>query len=256
VESTSKTVSFKDVLRKLPRGEPLDNATLQQHGVNAFRASALARRAWLVHLARGVYMLPGDTLTRDGCLAFLSGQIPGLHVGSKTALAWRGVRQSVVFRERLSLWGDKAKRLPDWFTQRFQAHYQATQLFDDKLPPALGLQPLPHGDARVLVSVPERAVLEMLSDIGKGQSLSEARDLVENLPSLRGKVLDELLMHTTRIKVIRIAAKLAHDMKLPWAELAERHSERIGGGARWVAVTKSGERLDLKRRPLEQRQTR
>ena len=54
-------------------------------------------------------------------------------------------------------------------------------------------------------------------------------------------------MHTTRIKVVRIAAAFAHEMELPWAELAERHSKRLGGGARWVAVTKSGERLDLKR---------
>ena len=99
-------------------------------------------------------MLPGDTLTRDGSLAFLSGQITGLHVGSKTALAWRGVRQNVAFREVVNLWGDKPKRLPDWFTKRFQAHYQA--------------------------------------------------------------------------------------------DLAAKHSERIGGGKRWVAVGRTGERLDLR----------
>jgi hypothetical protein len=36
-------------------------------------------------------------------------------------------------------------------------------------------------------------------------------------------------------------------MKLPWAALASQHSERIGGGARWVAVGRTGERLDLRR---------
>src|SRR6266436_2816072 len=107
--------SFKRVLSELPRGEPLSTAALLTHGVSAFRASALARSGWLAHLGRGVYMLPGDTLTRDGSLAFLSGQIPGLHVGGKTALAWRGVRQNVAFREVVNLWGAKPKRLPDWF---------------------------------------------------------------------------------------------------------------------------------------------
>jgi len=247
VSSTTASVSFKVLLSSLPRGEPLSTAALQARGLSAFRASALARSGWLVHLARGVYMLPGDTLTRDGSLAFLSEQTPGLHVGGKTALAWRGVRQNIAFRERLNLWGDTPRRLPDWFTERLPASYQATQLFDDALPQGFGLQPLPAGDSRVLVSAPERAMLELLSDVGKAQSLAEACELVESLSGLRAKVLDQLLRHTTRIKVVRMAATCATDMKLPWAALATRHSERIGGGARWVAVGRTGERLDLRR---------
>ncbi len=234
-------------MARWPRGEPLSTAQLQARGLSAFRASALARSGWLLHLARGVYMLPGDTLTRDGCLAFFSAQTSGFHVGGKTALAWRGVRQNIAFREQLGLWGDTPKRLPGWFTQRFQAAYQTTQLFDDELPSGFGMQPLPAGDARVLISVPERALLELLSDVGKHQSLTETKELVESLSGLRRKVLDELLMHTTRIKVVRMAVAIASSMKLPWEALASKHSQRIGGGARWVAVMRTGERLDLKR---------
>ena len=95
---------------------------------------------------------------------------------------------------------------------------QATSLFDNKLPANRGLQPLPAGDQRVLVSVAERALLELFSDIGKQQSLVEARDLVESLSGLREKVLDELLRHTTRIKVVRVAAAFAAEMQLQvWA---------------------------------------
>jgi hypothetical protein len=245
--STLENFSFKTLLAELPRGEPVSTADLVARGASAFRASALARSGWLTHLARGVYMLPGDTLTRDGALAFLSRQIPGLHVGSKTALAWRGVAQNLAFRENLNLWGDRAQRLPAWFTQRFAAQYQATQLFSAQLPAGLGLSPLPGGRAQVLVSAPERALLELLSDVGKGQPLAEARDLVEGLPSLREAVLSELLLHTTRIKVVRMAAILGQELQLPWAALAAQHSQRIGGGQRWVAVGKTGERLDLRR---------
>ena len=162
-----------------------------------------------------------------------------------------GVRQNLGFTETIALWGDKAQRLPAWFTQRFAAQYQATQLFDSQLPMGFGLQSLPAGRPEVLVSVPERALLELLSDIGKdqskGQSVSGARELTEGLPNLREAVLDELLSHTTRIKVVRIAAVLAQELQLPWANLAKSHSLRIGGGQRWIAVSKSGERLDLKR---------
>ena len=247
MRSTKQTFSFKEVLAKAPRGEPLGTATLLALGVSSFGASKLARSGWLTHVGRGVYMLPGDTLTRDGCLAFLSERVPGFYVGGKTALAWRGVRQDVTFREVLTLWGDQPKQLPTWFTERFASHYQGTQLFNTKLRKEFGLQPLPNGRPDVLVSVPERALLELLSDVGKTQSLDEARQLVETLRTLREKTLDKLLTHTTRIKVVRLAELLATDLNLPWAPLAKRHSQRVGGGKRWVAVSKSGERLDLRR---------
>ncbi|HEY4368634.1 MAG TPA: type IV toxin-antitoxin system AbiEi family antitoxin domain-containing protein [Steroidobacteraceae bacterium] len=247
MKSTVTNFSFKKVLSKLPKGEPLGVVSLQKQGVSTFRASALARSGWLVHLARGVYMLPGDTLTRDGCLAFLAERIPGFHVGGKTALSWRGVRHNVSFREVLTLWGADPKPLPSWFKERFESRYQVTQLFDTGLKKNLGLQPLPGGHGQVLVSVPERALLELLSDVGKTQSLDEARKIVEGLAPLRQKVLDELLAHTSRIKVVRLAEALARDLDLPWAPLAKKHSQRVGGGKRWVGVSKTGERLDLRR---------
>lgn len=242
-----KNFSFKHVLAELPRGEPLSTSALRKQGVTEFRASALARSGWLTHLGRGVYMLPGDTLTRDGCLAFLAQRVSGLHVGGKVALGWRGIRQNVSFREVLTLWGDKPTRLPRWFTERFPSRYQATQLFDEKLPKQFGLHPLPNGRPEILVAAPERALLELLSDVGKTQSLHEARELVEGLRTLREKTLDELLAHTTRIKVVRLAERLGKDFDLPWATTAKHHSQRIGGGKRWVAVGKTGERIDLRR---------
>lgn len=247
MESNISKFSFKTALASLPRGEPLDLQVLREHGVTSFRASALARSGWLVHLARGVYMLPGDTLTRDGCLAFLRRRISGFHVGGKTALAWHGVVQYVRFREILDLWGDDPRPLPGWFKERVASRYQVTQLFDDKLKQDFGLKPLPDSRRGVLVSVPERALLELLSDVGKTASLDETRQLVESLYTLRRDVLDELLAHTTRIKVARLAEALSREFELPWAPIAKRHSQRLGGGKRWVSVSRSGDRLDLRR---------
>lgn len=75
-------------------------------------------------------MLPGDTLSRDGCLAYLMRRNPGLHVGSKTALAWRGVKHNISFRETVSLWGEQSLRLPEWLVSRYPCTYQTTHLFD------------------------------------------------------------------------------------------------------------------------------
>ncbi len=207
----------------------------------------MAESGWLTRLGRGIYLLPGDQLNREAALARLVADMPGLHVAGKSALSWRGVRHNLALKERLLLWGERSGALPTWFTTAFPATYQATHLFDPAMPPALSLGPLPTGRPDVPVSGPERAILELLSDVGKRQGLEEARHLIEAARSLRLDVLEELLSHLKRIKVARLAHTLADELDLPWKSLARAASERLGGGSRWVAKTRTGERLNLKR---------
>lgn len=119
MEPTTARFSFKHALATLPYGEPASTRDLEERGISAHQASYLARHDWLTHLGRGVYMRPGDKLERGACIAFLARGIPGLHVGSKTALAWRGAVHNIAFKERITLWGDKPARFPAWFTERF-----------------------------------------------------------------------------------------------------------------------------------------
>ena len=225
----------------------METAALAKHGVSPFLASYLARNGWLQHLSRGVYLLRGDQLSRDGCLAYLSRHIPGFHVGGKTALAWRGIQHNLTVRERLELWGDKPYRLPQWLTERFDCHYQTTQLFDPQLPVGYALQPLPTQPNGILVSTPERAMLEMLSNVGKRQSVEEAKNLVEGIRSPRSQVLTTLLSHCVRIKVVRLAKLFADEAGLNWVDIVSLRSDEFGSDRRWTARTKSGELLSLKK---------
>lgn len=192
-------------------------------------------------------MLVGDQPSRDGALAYLARRIPGLHVGSKTALAWRGVRHNLAAREHIELWGNQPVRLPAWLTAHYPCRYQTTQLFKAGLPTNFGLQPLPETPNGPLVSVPERALLEMLCNVGKHQSVEEARHLTEGLRNPRADVLDTLLTHCKRIKVIRLARQFADELELPWAKIVHPHSERMGSDRRWMLRTRSGELLSLKK---------
>ncbi|MGE0332656.1 MAG: type IV toxin-antitoxin system AbiEi family antitoxin domain-containing protein [Ramlibacter sp.] len=243
--STGEDFSFKALLATLPRGEPLDVSFLKEKGLSPAHASHLAKAGWLDHLGRGAYMLPGDTLTRDGCLALLMRRYPGLHVGGKTALDWRGTRHNISFRQSVNLWGEGQVQVPAWLSERVPCTYQCTRLFDR--PHDSTIKALPNGHPDVMVSVPERALLEMLSDVGKLVTLEDARSITESLHSLRTSVLENLLESTRRIKVVRLARTLAEELNLPWTTLARKISEKKGGGARWIAVSKSGERLALKR---------
>jgi hypothetical protein len=244
---TQSNSSIQRLLSALPRGEPVETSTLAAHGVSPQLASYLAKSGWLQHLSRGVYLLVGDQPSRDGCLTFLARRTPGLHVGGKTALAWRGVRHNLPTREQLELWGDRPVRLPAWLTAHHPCSYQTTQLFDSNLPAGFGLQPLPETPAGPLVSVPERALLEMLCNVGKQQSVEDARNLTESLHNPRPEVLDTLLTHCTRIKVVRLARQFADELELPWAKIIHPHSQRMGSDRRWMLRTRNGELLSLKK---------
>lgn len=100
-------------------------------------------------------------------------------------------------------------------------------------------------DPGLPVSAPNRTLLELLSETGSFEGLEEVRQLVESMRNLRLPLLDEPLGYLTRIKVVRLAAQLASELTLPWAELAQQQSRRLGGGRRWLAVGRTGERLDL-----------
>ena len=156
----------KSLQSAFPRGTPFDHQELTKLGVSSALAHHYLKSGWLARLGRGVFMFPNDTLRRDDCLKFLSRRVKGFHVGGKTALAWRGVRHNLPAREPLSLWGEGKTRFPKWFQKLFPARYTTRNPFSAKLPKNFGLQPLPETPDGVLVSVPERALLEMLSEVG------------------------------------------------------------------------------------------
>jgi len=233
-------------LAALPRGRPVDTARLKEIRVSPALASHYVRAGWLARLGRGVFMFPHDELEVSASLKVLSGHVPGLHVGGKTALAWRGIRHNVGPQEKLTLWGQQARPLPKWFSERFPCHYVARNLFDPELAADFGLQSLPEAPEGVLVSVPERALLEMLSEVGSPrQGVEEARNIMEGLRSPRIQVLGTLLEHCPRVKVVRLCVQWAEELGLAWAAEARRLAGPRGRG-RWFTRLPDGRTLVLK----------
>lgn len=231
-------------LASLPRGAPLDVPALKALGVSSALASHYVRAGWLVRLGRGTFMFPNDVLQLSTSVKLLASR-GAVHVGGKTALAWRGFRHNLGPREQVCLWGEVPGRLPAWFTKRFPARYVARHLFDSSLPRDFGLQPLPEAPDGALVSVPERALLELLSDVGTGQGVEEARNIMEGVRSLRLDVLGPLLKHCPRVKVVRLCVQWAEELNLSWAAEARKLAGPRGKG-RWFAKLPDGTTLILK----------
>ena len=235
-------------LQRMPRGAPLASAELRNIGVSAPLAYQYVKRGWLNKLGRGVFTLPADELQRDVTLKFLANRMPGLHVGGKTALAWRGVRHNIPSKERLTIWGLESRKLPAWFSSRFPSRYISKTLFHKGLPVLFGLSSLPESPNGPLVSEPERALLEMLSEVGLQQSVEEARHIMEGARSLRPEVLRRLLQECVRVKVVRLCTRWAEELKLPWSSDARKGGaqSRAAGQGRWTARMKDGTTLILK----------
>lgn len=102
--------------------------------------------------------------------------------------------------------GEERFILPAWFTSRFPARYVHSRIFDWN-PSRLNADTIstPAGAAENLkVSVQERAVLELLSEVCTRQDLEEARNLFDGLRNLRTELMGQLLASCSSVKTVRL----------------------------------------------------
>jgi hypothetical protein len=221
-------------------GAPITSDELAALGISADLAVHYARAGWLTRLARGVFCRPNDTLALHPSLVLLQRRIEGLHVGGKSALDWYGTRHYLTQQPKLQLYGWAAGRLPPWFTERFAAEYHRKRLFDEQPGTLLHVGPFENRSGAAQVSAPERALLEMLSDVGVRQPLQEARELVQSSYNLRANVLYELLQLCISVKTVRLCLQLGREAALPWINKLNAAELPTGSGRPWVSKSTNG----------------
>lgn len=189
---------------------------------------------WLQRLGWGVYARPSARLDLDASLRLLAEAGHLHHVSGKTALAWSGFQHNVARGpRRITLVRNRQRKLPPWFVQRFPSRATARALFKESAdkPLYIGTQPNHPG---VPVADPERAVLEMLSDVPSHQDLEEARHLMQGMVSLRLVVLRRLLMACRSVKAVRLFLQLAKALELPFTRKLAGNRFPTGSGSRYV----------------------
>jgi hypothetical protein len=238
--ATTHRNKLNKLYTRLAPGAPLTSDDLAALGISADLAVHYVRAGWLQRLARGVYCRPNDPPTLHPSLVLLQRSFEGLHVGGKSAFDWHGIRQYVAQRPVLHLYGWKAGRLPEWFTQRFPAEYHRKRLFKEEPGALLHVRPFESRQAGPLVSAPERALLEVLSEVGVRQPLQEARELVESTYSLRADLLRDLLKRCTSVKTVRLCLQLGRELSLPWAAKLDPAQMPTGSARAWVSRSADG----------------
>lgn len=230
---------LKTLYAQVSKGTPLTSKDLSSLGISADLAVHYVRAGWLNRLARGVFSRPGESLSLYPTLRLLERSIKGLHVGGKSALDWYAVRHYVEQHSTLHLYGAVPARLPDWFAQRFPSAYHQKKLFNESTA-LLYVAPFESGPDAPQTSAPERALLELLSEVGTRQPLQEARELMESTYTFRADVLHDLLSKCTSVKTVRLCLQLGKELSLPWAAKLDSKTLPTGSNRPWVGRSADG----------------
>jgi len=236
---------INDLQKEFPRGAPFGSVALHRLDISNDLINQYVRSAWLERLGRGVFMHAGDSLNLDATLVFLESRIEGLHVGAKSALALHGYQQNLAVAAPQILWGVTQAKLPDWFTERFEYRYNSSRLFRGGANGDTGLLRLPEAPNGPLVAEPERALLEMLSEVGVHQELEEARLIMESMRQMRSKRLLYWIDVCKMVKAVRLCAYWSRQLNLPWAEKVIVSIPEEMLRHRWVVRLSDGKTFSL-----------
>lgn len=234
IVTTIKGHKLNSLYACIAPGMPLSSDDLAVLGISADLTIYYVRAGRLERLARGVYCRPDDPPALQPSVALLQRSLEGLHVSGKSALEWQGIYHSVPQQPFLRLSGWQAGHLPGWFTERFPAEYHRNRLFEEQPATPLYVRPFENREGAPLISTPERALLEVLSEVGLRQPMHEARELVRSSDSLRGEIMLDLLKHCASVKTVRLCLQLGREFGQPWITELDPSLLPKGSDRPWV----------------------
>jgi len=239
----------------LPDGLLADAAWLQRHGYSSALRAKYAAHGWLEHTARGVYRRPsaGRRETLRWQYPVISLQMlldEPFTVGGRTALELQGFAHYLTSTTReIHLYG--ATKPPGWTSKlkldsRLVFH-NAGRLFASKANaadgPGLTQQPWGHWEWPLILSSPERAILELLDEVPDAETFHQADVLMEGLRNLSPRRVQTLLAECRSVKVKRLFLWFAERHNQPWLKRLNPKKIDLGKGKRMLV---RGGRLDAK----------
>jgi hypothetical protein len=188
---------------------------------------------WLESVGSGAFKRAGDAPTWQGALHAVQAQDSlAVHVGGLTALAAEGAGQFArLGREPVWLFSAPSVRPPLWFRKhRWPA--ELTHVTSKCLPAGVAIRTRDFGGFSLLASAPERAILECLLLAPDRMDLVQTFGLIENLRTLRPKVMQTLLEACSSVKVKRLFMFMAERAALPVFARLDQGRIDLGRGAR------------------------
>jgi hypothetical protein len=218
---------------------------LIENGYSYSNLQIYKKSGWVKSFGAGALIKNGDDVRWYGAVWNLQEQLKiPVHVGGKTAIEQAGSAQFLTLgKERIFLISEPKTKLPTWFkSKKWNADliFLQSSLFDKKFrsfsisEQCLILVKFERLD--LIYSNRERAMLEYLDLVPERHSFTEAQEIMENLVTLRPKLVQKLLEHCTSVKAKRLFLALAERVKHPWLKKLELSKIDLGTGSRQLII--------------------
>lgn len=231
---------IQQILELVPNDSILFGSWLSSHGMDARSQYAYTKSGWLTRLSKGVYVMRGASPSLMAILSSYNTQL-GKHciVGAFTALQLRGYAHYLPMgKPKAYLFTDRKNKLPSWIVNGdwdMSVKYMTTSFLGEDL---LGVEPLTIGQHDLLVSSPERSILECLNLPDSTTSLLDIYYIMEGLTTLRPKMVQALLESCTSRKVKRLFLYMAEKADHPWYKALEL--DRVSMGTSRLMASPTG----------------
>lgn len=224
---------IQQIVTSTPSSGVLLSSWLQnQYGVQRSEVANYVRQKWLVRVADGVYKVAGSPYSLFGAVASLNEQMKKqCTVGAGTALELRGYAHYLPMGKPIAtLMLPSTQRLPEWVKKTDwdrTVQCTSTSFLGDDL---LGVEPMTIEGMQVLVSSPERAIMECLNDSNAKDSLLDIYYTMESLTTLRPRLVQQLLEKCTSKKVKRLFLYMAEKAGHTWLRGVRLENIDLGKG--------------------------
>ena len=232
--------------RLLPEGLLVDAAWLSEHGYSRSLRCQYVASGWLEQPARRVYKRTSAPLNWQQIVISLQTLLErNLTVGGRTALELQGFAHYLT-RETTQVHLYGSKRPPSWLyklpTQVQFVYHNNGRIFSgpgagtiaDPLPSHLAAQSWGHLGWRIILSSPERALLELLNELPGRESFHQVDKLVEGLANLSPKKMERILRDCHNIKVKRLFFFFADRHRHAWLRRINKSKIDLGKGKRML----------------------
>ena len=239
-ETTNMTTKIKQILDLAPRDSVLFSSWLTSQKLDPKEQYAYMKRGWLSRISKGVYKLNGTIPTLLSAISSYNTQLgKNCIIGAHTALEIRGYSHYLPMGKPTAyLFTEQSERLPKWLLEgdwEMNIRYMTTSFLGNDL---LGVETMTIDHNNLIVSSPERAILECLNLPEASSSLLDIYHIMEGLTTLRPRLMQTLLETCTSVKVKRLFLYMAEKANHPWLQYL--NTEKISLGASRFMVTPTG----------------
>lgn len=222
---------------------------LTAHGISHKLAWKYVQSKWLEKVGEKAYKKIGDEISWQSGVAAVQYQLNlPVHVGGKTALQLLGRAHFIPVRgiKEIYLFMQPKTNLPKWLSEKvFRENiFKACKISlfgSDKI--SFGIIERKFDGVKMLLSNPERAILEVLSLVPAKQTFEEAYLLMEGLTNFRPNIVQKLLESCNSIKAKRLFLYMAEKCNHSWISELNLEMVDLGKGKRMI---EKGGRFDSK----------